>query len=273
MPRIHPLPNCLPALAGHSRTRGRQPPRGAVECKANRQNRSRDMQITVYATKDELAQAAAVQAAALLDEAIAQRGEATFVAATGNSQLAFLDELVRNPAVDWSRTTMFHLDEYLGLPATHPASFRLYLTRHLIERVHPGRTYLIEGDAPDVEAERRRLNQLLRNREVDVDTACRQQQVGEGWFASIEDVPRQAISMSIKQIMRARAIVAVVPERRKAQAVVDCFTGKVSPLHPASILRRHDRAYVFLDEESATLLPAQARSKEFVRFDPPNRVH
>ena len=262
------------------------------------------MQITVYATKDELAQAAAAKAAALLDEAITQRGEATFVAATGNSQLAFLDELVRNPAVDWSRTTMFHLDEYLGLPATHPASFRLYLTRHLIERVHPGRTYLIEGDAPDVEAERRRLNQLLRNREVDVlfagigenghlafndppadfevddpylvvdlDTACRRQQVGEGWFASIEDVPRQAISMSIKQIMRARAIVAVVPERRKAQAVVDCFTGEVSPLHPASILRRHDRAYVFLDEESATLLPAQARSKEFVRFDPPNRVH
>ena len=262
------------------------------------------MQITVYATKDELAQAAAAKAAALLDEAIAQRGEATFVAATGNSQLAFLDGLVRNPAVDWSRTTMFHLDEYLGLPATHPASFRLYLTRHLIERVHPGRTYLIEGDAPDVEAERRRLNQLLRNREVDVlfagigenghlafndppadfevddpyivvdlDTACRRQQVGEGWFASIEDVPRQAISMSIKQIMRARAIVAVVPERRKAQAVVDCFTREVSPLHPASILRRHDRAYVFLDKESAALLPAQAQSKEFVRFDPPNRVH
>ena len=249
------------------------------------------MQIAVYGTEHEMAQAAAARAAELIEEAVARRGEATFVAATGNSQLEFLDELARNPAVDWSRTTMFHLDEYLGLPATHPASFRDYLTRHLIERVHPGRVYLIEGDAPDAEAERRRLNQLLSNHEVDVafvgigenghlafndppadfevddpylvvalDEACRRQQVGEGWFASLEDVPRQAISMSIKQIMRSRAIVAVVPERRKAQAVFDCFTGAISQLHPASILRRHDRAYVFLDDESAALLPEQDRS-------------
>lgn len=249
------------------------------------------MQIAVYATKQEMAQAAAAKAAQVLDEAIARRGEATFVAATGASQLEFLDELARNPAVDWSRTTMFHLDEYIGLPATHPASFRHYLTRQLIERVHPGRVYLIEGDAPDIEAERRRLNQLLQDREVDVafvgvgenghlafndppadfevddpylvvalDAACRRQQVGEGWFTSMEDVPRQAISMSIKQIMRSRAIVAVVPDRRKAQAVFDCFTGDVSPLHPASMLRCHDRAYVFLDGESAALLTEQARS-------------
>jgi glucosamine-6-phosphate deaminase len=186
---------------------------------------------------------------------------------------------------------MFHLDEYIGLPATHPASFRLYLTRQLIERVHPGRVYLIEGDASDIEAERRRLNHLLRDREVDVafagigenghlafndppadfavddpylvvalDAACRRQQVNEGWFAAMEDVPRQAVSMSIKQIMRARAIIGVVPDRRKAQAVFDCFTGDVSPLHPASILRHHDRAYVFLDGESAAMLPGQTEN-------------
>ena len=180
---------------------------------------------------------------------------------------------------------MFHLDEYVGLPETHRASFRGYLRERLIERVHPGTVYLIEGDAPDPQAECRRLNALIGEHEIDVsfvgigenghlafndppadfevtdpyivvdlDEACRRQQLGEGWFASLDEVPRQAISMSIRQIMDSRAIICTVPDRRKAQAVHDCFTGEVTPLHPSSILRQHERAFLFLDAEAASLL-------------------
>jgi glucosamine-6-phosphate deaminase len=229
--------------------------------------------------------AAAEQAVDLLRGAIARKERASFVAATGVSQFEFLDVLTSAPDIDWARTKMFHLDEYVGLPESHPASFRRYLKKRLIERVHLGEVHLIQGDAPDPQAECRRLNRLIAGCEIDVafvgigenghlafndppadfevadpyivvelDKACRQQQLGEGWFASLEDVPRRAISMSIQQIMRSRAIVCTVPDRRKAQAVRDCFTGRVTPLHPASILRHHARAYVFLDADAASLL-------------------
>jgi glucosamine-6-phosphate deaminase len=180
---------------------------------------------------------------------------------------------------------MFHLDEYIGLPETHPASFRLYLNERLIDLVHPGTAHLIKGEASDPQAECQRLNRLIASHEIDVafvgigenghlafndppadfevedsyiivelDEACRRQQLGEGWFASLDEVPRTAISMSIKQIMRSRSIVCTVPDQRKAQAVHDCFTGEVTPLHPASILSQHGRAYLFLDADAASLL-------------------
>jgi glucosamine-6-phosphate deaminase len=243
------------------------------------------MEIAVFANKIEMGQAAAAKAAELLRDAIARKGHATFVAATGASQFEFLDALTSVPDLDWSKTTMFHLDEYIGLPETHPASFRRYLNERLITRVHPGTVHLIQGDAPDPQAECRRLSRLLVGREVDVsfvgigenghlafndppadfevedpyiivelDEPCRRQQLGEGWFASLDAVPRRAISMSIKRIMMSRAIVCTVPERRKAQAVHDCFTGEVTPLHPASILRQHEHAHVFLDADAASLL-------------------
>ncbi len=243
------------------------------------------MQISVLPTTDEMAQAAAAQAAALLKDAIAQKGRATFVAATGASQFKFLNILTSTSDIDWARTAMFHLDEYVGLPETHLASFRRYLRERLIGRVHPGTVHLIQGDAPDPQAECRRLNRLIASHEVDVafvgigenghlafndppadfevedpyilvelDEACRRQQVGEGWFASLEEVPRRAISMSIKQIMRSRAIICTVPDLRKARAVHDCFTGDITPLHPASILRQHERAYIFLDADAASML-------------------
>jgi glucosamine-6-phosphate deaminase len=243
------------------------------------------MQVATFPTKVEMALAAAAKAAALLRNAIARKGHATFVAATGVSQFEFLDALTSVLGIDWARMTMFHLDEYVGLPETHPASFRRYLKERLIERVHPGEVRLIRGDAPDPQAECRRLNSLIAEHGVDVsfvgigenghlafndppadfavedayivvelDDACRRQQLGEGWFDSLERVPRRAITMSIRQIMRSQAIVCIVPEGRKAQAVRDCFSGKVTPLHPASILRRHERAYVFLDADSASLL-------------------
>jgi glucosamine-6-phosphate deaminase len=243
------------------------------------------MKKSVFPSKVEMAQAAAAKAAQLLRDAIARKGHAAFVAATGASQFEFLDFLTSAPGVDWARTTMFHLDEYVGLPETHPASFRRYLKERLIDRVQPGTIYLIQGDASDPRAECQRINGLIGGREIDasfvgigenghlafndppadfevadpyivveLDEACRRQQMGEGWFPSLEAVPGQAISMSIRQIMRSKAIVCTVPDRRKARAVHDCFTGEVTPLHPASILRRHENASVFLDADAASLL-------------------
>lgn len=243
------------------------------------------MEMEILANGDQMAEAAAAKAAELLRAAIDQRGQAAFVAATGVSQFKFLEILTAAPGIDWSRTTMFHLDEYVGLPETHPASFRRYLRERLIERVHPGTVHLIQGDAADPQAECRHLNKLIRAHTIDVsfvgigenghlafndppadfevvdpfilvelDEACRRQQLGEGWFDTLEDVPRRAISMSIRQIMRSRAIVCTVPEQRKARAVRDCFTGEIAPLHPASILRQHEEAYVFLDADAASLM-------------------
>jgi glucosamine-6-phosphate deaminase len=243
------------------------------------------MQVHVFSTKMEMAQVAATKAAEWLKGAIARKGHATFVVATGASQFEFLHALTSTSGIDWSRTTMFHLDEYIGLSETHPASFRRYLKQRLINRVHPGTVHLIQGDAPDPQVECQRLNRLIARHQVDVafvgigenghlafndppadfevedpyiivelDEACRRQQLGEGWFASLDDVPHRAISMTIKQIMRSQAIVCTVPDRRKAQAVHDCFTGEVTPLRPASILRQHEHANIFLDAEAASLL-------------------
>ncbi len=243
------------------------------------------MRISVSPTKMAMAEAAAAKASELLRGAIARKGRAVFVAATGASQFEFLDCLTSTPDIDWSATTMFHLDEYIGLPESHPASFRRYLRERLIERVNPGTVHLIRGDAPDPQAECRRLNDLLAGYEVDVsfvgigenghlafndppadfdvadpyiivelDEACRRQQLGEGWFTTLDEVPHRAVSMTVKQIMKSRAIVCTVPDQRKAQAVTDCLTGEVTPLHPASILRCHDHVSLFLDADAASLL-------------------
>ena len=240
------------------------------------------MELRIFPTASEMAGAAADKAAECLRSAIARHGSATFVAATGTSQLEFLAALCAAPNIAWDRTTMFHLDEYIGLPPTHPASFRGYLQKHLIDRVHPGAVHLIQGDAADPEAECARLNRLIGGTRIDVafvgigenghlafndppadfevedpfivvelDEACRRQQLGEGWFAQLDEVPRRAISMSIKQIMRSAAIVCTVPDRRKAEAVRASFAGAVTPLHPASALQQHAHAFVFLDEASA----------------------
>jgi len=218
---------------------------------------------------------------------LASKSKARFVAATGASQFDFLDFLCKSKGIDWARTEMFHLDEYVGLPLNNPASFRKYLTEHLVNRVHPGKVYFIEGDAPDSEAERRRISRLISREGIDVafvgigenghlafndppadfeteepyiilglDEKCRRQQVGEGWFHSIEEVPRTAISMSIKQIMKADSIVCTCPDKRKAEAVRDCLSVDVpvTPMHPSSVLKRHKDAYIFLDKYSASLL-------------------
>ena len=243
------------------------------------------MKVKVFDSKREAGEAAAREAAEIIREAIDTRGAARVVAATGASQFEFLDALAREGGIDWGRVTFFHLDEYVGLPESHPASFRKYLRERLDSRVRPGAFHYIDGEAAAPRAECRRLGELISQDEIDVafvgvgenghlafndppadfeteepylvvdlDEACRRQQVGEGWFRGIDEVPRQAISMSVRQILKARRVVCVVPDRRKAEAVRDCLELEVSPLRPASALRGHEGASLYLDRESASLL-------------------
>ena len=243
------------------------------------------MKIKIFETKYKMGKAAAEKAAKILINAIEEKGEATFIVATGASQFEFLENLTSISSIDWSKTTMFHLDEYIGLPETHPASFRKYLKERLINKVHPGNVHLIKGDAKNPESECERLGKIIKQKEIDVafigigenghlafndppadfdttkpylvvelDDACRKQQLGEGWFKSLDEIPRQAISMSIKQIMKSKNIICTVPDSRKAQAIKDCLEGDISPNHPASILRNHKSVFLFLDKDSAELL-------------------
>ena len=244
------------------------------------------MNLTVYDTKEEMAKGAAKTASGALRMAIAKKGRAAFVAATGASQYHFLEVLTQDASIDWSKTTMFHLDEYVGISSQHPASFRRYLKERLVTKTRPGEVFFIEGDAPDPVAEAGRLGKIISNYTIDVafvgigenahiafndppadfeiktpyivvglDEACRKQQVGEGWFASVDKVPTRAITMSVSQIMKSETIVCVVPDSRKAKAIKNSFdSANPSPMYPASILKKHPQAFVFLDRESASLL-------------------
>jgi glucosamine-6-phosphate deaminase len=249
--------------------------------------------IQIFTTKAALGRAAAEEAARILREAIARRGRARFIAATGNSQLDFLGALLAAPGIDWKRTEMFHLDEYVGLPVTHPASFRRYLLDRLIGPAGIESYHLLDGqgDTAAVIAEAGRAldaapidvafvgigeNAHLAFNDppadfdtdqpflvVSLDEACRRQQVGEGWFATLADVPTRAITMSIRQILKAREILCVVPDARKAKAVRDSVEGPLTPAVPASILRTHPQTKLFLDRDSAALLdPTRASTAE-----------
>src|SRR5262245_51876229 len=246
------------------------------------------MRVQTYPDGGALARAAAADAAARIRDAIAASGRARIIAATGNSQLAFLDALTRTPDVDWSKVEMFHLDEYIGLTADHPASFRRYLRDKLITPTGMTTVYLIDGERDSIEA-CQAVGREIAAAPIDVafvgigenghlafndppadfettdpylvvrlDDACRRQQVGEGWFASIDAVPERAITMSIRQILKSRSILAVVPEARKAAAVQLCLDGDVSPMAPASILRTHADTTLFLDAESSALVKINA---------------
>jgi glucosamine-6-phosphate deaminase len=242
------------------------------------------MNVRVFSDKQRLGAAAGARAAEYLREAIAAQGHARLIAATGASQFEFLAALVRQPGVDWPKVELFHLDEYVGLPITHPASFRNYLFERLIKPTGIRRAHLLDGEG-DPAAVCREAGRALNQAPVDVafvgigenghlafndppadfdsedpylvvelDEACRRQQVGEGWYASLDEVPTRAISMSIRQILRARQILCVVPDARKAHAVRACLEGPVGPNAPASALRAHPAVGVFLDKDSAALL-------------------
>ena len=243
------------------------------------------MQVKIFPDKATLSQAAAKQAATAIRNAISDHGNARIVAATAASQIEFLDSLTRIPEIDWSKVEAFHLDEYIGLPVTHPGSFRKMLLEQLVQKTGIRKYHLLEGDSNALSAFLRDVNRDLASAPVDIaflgigenghiafndppadfnvedpylvvnlDEACRRQQVGEAWFSDISQVPKRAISMSVKQILKAKEILAVVPDARKAHAVKLCFEGEISPMVPASILRTHPNATIYLDKNSASLL-------------------
>lgn len=242
------------------------------------------MNLKIYRDSQSLGVSAAAEAAIILREKLASQPTARLIAATGASQFGFLRALTASPGIDWARAEMFHLDEYVGLPITHPASFRKYLLERLIQPAGIKEYHLLDGER-DVRAVCQRVGAELSKAPIDVafvgigenghlafndppadfeaeqpylivelDEACRRQQVGEGWFKDLAEVPKQAISMSIRQIMKARRVLCIVPDQRKAEAVKACLEGPVSPLAPASILQTHPNVTIFLDKASASLL-------------------
>jgi glucosamine-6-phosphate deaminase len=240
--------------------------------------------LRVFPDKYSLARAAAEQASFAIRAAIIHHGCARIIAATGASQFEFLEELTQATDIDWKMVEMFHLDEYVNMAATHPASFRKYLRERLIEKTGITRFHLLDGERDanevigEITAEIRKApidvafvgigenGHLAFNDPpadfqteaayiiVDLDEPCRRQQLGEGWFKNLDEVPRRALSMTVRQILKARQIIAIVPDARKANAVAKCFTGEISPMAPASILRSHPKAVIYLDTDSAALL-------------------
>jgi len=241
------------------------------------------LQVKIYEDETVLGAAAADNVEQLLNAAIADRGSANLILATGTSQFAFL-EAMQQKDINWSAITVFHLDEYKGLSAQHPASLRRYLKERILDTVMPGQVYLINGDAENLEEELQAYQKLLMSHPVDVacigigenghiafndppvadfndpllikvvelDEACRMQQLGEGWFPSFDDVPKEAVTLTIPAIMNSRAISCVVPGKRKTQAVQNTLNAPVSTSCPASILRNHPDTILFLDKASAS---------------------
>ncbi len=247
------------------------------------------MQITVKDLKSEMGKVAATDGAEHIRTAIAARGRANIIVATGASQFDMLEALVKEPNIAWHKVTAFHLDEYVGLPISHPASFRLYLWQRFVSKLPQplAAFHYVEADAlsgPQTECQR--LGQFIKHAgKIDVafigigenahlafndppadfdtdepyllvtlDEACRKQQMGEGWFPTMNDVPKQAISMSIKQIMKSKHIVCTVPDARKAEAVKNALQGLVTNTVPASMLQKHLSVSLFLDIPAASKL-------------------
>jgi glucosamine-6-phosphate deaminase len=242
------------------------------------------MEVIISASPSEAGKKAAHKGAELINTAIKKKGSANIIMATGVSQFDMLACLIKEK-IDWNKVTAFHLDEYIGLPASHPASFRKYLKDRFADQVELKKFNYINGDE-DPEDECLRLKQIIEKLSIDVaftgigvnghlafndppadfeteepyiivnlDEVCRRQQLGEGWFATLNDVPSTAISMSIKQIMKAETIICIAPEKRKAEAVKNTLGAEISPMFPASILRQHPDVWFYLDKESSVLLP------------------
>jgi glucosamine-6-phosphate deaminase len=244
------------------------------------------MNIQIMPDKSQMGKAAAAAGAKLIRQALADRGSANIIVATGASQFEMLAALIAEPDINWNRVTGFHLDEYVGLAINHHASFRGYLWQRFVSRLPlPLRAFHFLDGEGDAAAECRRVGEIIRRHPIDVafvgigenghlafndppadfntedpylvvqlDEACRHQQLGEGWFPTFDDVPKQAISMSVRQIMKSGAIICTVPDTRKAEAVRNTVEGAVTPNVPASILQRHKQCTLFLDQPAAALL-------------------
>jgi glucosamine-6-phosphate deaminase len=247
------------------------------------------MQIEIMPDKESMGKAAAAAGAALIRDTIAHRDAANIIVATGASQFEMFEHLVREPEIAWHKVTGFHLDEYVGLPITHPASFRRYLWERFASRLPlPLRAFHYLDAESDAQAEAKRASKIIREHPIDVafvgigenghlafndppadfeteepyivvqlDEACRRQQLGEGWFPTFEDVPQQAISMSVRQIMKSRAIICTVPDERKSEAVHNAVEGDVTAQVPASILQQHQHVRLYLDKPAAMRLHNQ----------------
>lgn len=250
------------------------------------------MSLVICKDKQACGIAAGKKGAEKIRQAIAEKGECRIIIATGASQFEMLTQLVKEPGIDWTKVTMFHLDEYVGLPETHPASFRKYIKERFIAKLPaPLKEYnLVEGDAADLPGTIKKLGEHLQDKEVDVcfigigenghiafndppadfdteepylivnlDEVCRKQQLGEGWFPDLDAVPKQAVSMSVRQVMKSRCIINTVPDARKAYAMQITFEGDLSPMHPASVIRVHPDCSTFCD------LPAAAKLCKLTR--------
>lgn len=241
--------------------------------------------VKVFETMEKLGYSAAINVARILNKSILEKGNANLILATGSSQFSFLEKLQKQE-IDWSRITVFHLDEYIGLPETHPASFRKFLRERILEIVQPKKVYYLNGDAKNSEKEVIRYEELLKIHSIDIacigigenghiafndppvadfndpklvkvvelDEVCRKQQHGEGWFPTFDDVPTHALSLTIPAIMSCSTISCVVPDERKAEAVFNTLNAKISTACPATILRSHKNTILYLDENSASKL-------------------
>ncbi|VAV86607.1 Glucosamine-6-phosphate deaminase [hydrothermal vent metagenome] len=244
------------------------------------------MKVDVSPTAKDLGIKAAQKGADILRSIAKEKERLTVVIPTGASQLSMYDQLLQEPNIPWERIDLFHLDEYVGISSDHAASFRRYLRERIIARLPAFGSFCeVRGDAEDIQQELSRLNALLGPKEIDIcfggigenghlafndppadfdttdpyilvnlDMGCRRQQYNEGWFKRLEDVPKQAISMSIRKIMGSRHLIIAVPDGRKAEAVRNCLESEVSPMLPASILQQHENCHIFLDPDSSRLM-------------------
>ena len=249
--------------------------------------------VYVYQSKRETSEAAALNAADILQNALAQRGSARIIVGTGNSQVDMIGALVEAPGLDWGRIEVFHMDEYVGMSEEHPASFHRWLKTHLADLVHPGKVNFLWGTAPDASQECERYATLLHSAPIDVcfigfgenghiafndpgvadfhdplavkrvtmDERCRRQQVGEGHFPTIEAMPKEALTLTCSELFRAEHWICTVPDLRKAEAVKNALTGPITEACPSSLARRHASAAIFLDVDSASLLPTPQPSR------------
>ncbi len=251
------------------------------------------MKLQISPDKQDLGRRAAEAGAEIIRQAIARQGYANVIVATGASQFEMLQNLVAAKGIEWSKVAFFHLDEYAGMSADHPASFRKYLRERLVEKLpQPPKVFHYVQAEGDCRAECGRLGDLIKQTPIDVafigigenghlafndppadlqteepyiivqlDDACRQQQFGEGWFATFDAVPKEAISMSINQILKSQAIICTVPDERKAEAVRNTLTQPVSPRYPSTVLTQHPQATLFVDEPAASKLSAEDRQR------------
>ena len=240
------------------------------------------LRVEIFNKTSDMGEASATFVAGKLNEALNEKGSASLILGTGASQYPFLDAFLKKE-LDWTKINLFHLDEYIGLSDKHPASFRRFLKERIADMVNPKNVYYLKGDADDIDAEIRRYEKLLKDNPVDVacigigenghiafndpavadfndpyylkvvmmDEACRKQQVGEGWFPTINDVPEEAVTLTVTAIMNCKVLSCTVPDERKSEAVYNTLSGTISTSCPASIMRKHSDAVLFLDRFAA----------------------